>query len=461
MKRICCPLLLLTICIPTANAQEGLIDIYERALDNDPAIREAEANFLATSEVRRQARSAMLPSLSLSGSASDSFSKNPNPPLDFQTGEPSTVFSSSESDSESSSLNLSLSQTIFDWGQFMSFKQSEKTVARAETDFATAQQELMLRVASAYFNVLSAEDLLAADIAAREALSQQLEQTERQFEVGLIPITDVQEARAGYDTSVASVIASERTLATAQESLREIINDYVTDLRSPTDNLPLTTPDPDDVEVWVETAQGQNLALVSSRIAAEIAQDEIRISRSSRFPTLRLSASAADNANTATQTTNLFAGGSFTTDPTDSDRESHSLSLNLSMPIFSGGANRSRIQQSVYRHRAAIETVERITRQTERLTRDAYLGVVSEISRVQALRQALESSRTALLATEAAEEVGQRTRVDVVNALNNVRRSETTYAAARYEYLLNILRLKQAVGSLSEADLAEIDGWLE
>jgi outer membrane protein len=131
------------------------------------------------------------------------------------------------------------------------------------------------------------------------------------------------------------------------------------------------------------------------------------------------------------------------------------------MPLYSGGATRSRVQQSVYRRRAAIESVERVTRQTERLTRDAYLGVVSEISRVQALRQALESSRTALLATEAAEEVGQRTRVDVVNALNNVRRAETTYAGSRYEYLLNILRLKQAAGTLTEVDLAQIDDWLE
>jgi outer membrane protein len=461
MNRICITLSLLSLVNMPAFAQEGLLEIYQRALLNDPVIREAEANFLATSEVKAQARSGLLPSLSLSGSSSDSYSKNPNPPLDFITGQPSVTFSGSESDSQSSSLSLSLSQTVFDWGQYLSLKQADKTILRAETDLASTQQDLMIRVASAYFNVLSADDLLSADIAAREALSQQLEQARRRFEVGLIAITSVQEAQAGYDQTVASVIGSERTLATAKESLREIIDDYVDELRSPIDDLPLLTPDPASVDAWVAAAQGQNLALVASRIATEIAQDDIQISRSSRFPTLRLSASGSDNTSTSTQTTNSFIGPSITTPPSSSDRQSNSVQLSLSVPIFSGGANRSRIQQSVYRHRAAIQSLERVARQTERLTRDAYLGVTSEISRVQALRQALESSRTALLATQAGFEVGQRTGVDVVNAQNTLRRAETTYAGSRYEYLLNLLRLKQAAGSLSEVDIAEIDAWLQ
>lgn len=454
-------LLALSVAAGSARAQEGLLEIYQRALMNDPVIREAEANFLATSEVKGQARSGLLPNISLSGSSSDSYSKNPNPPLDFETGFPSILFSSSESDSESSSLNLNISQTIFDWGQILSLKQADKTIARAEADFAASQQDLMIRVASAYFNVLAAEDNLASDIAAREALAQQLEQTQRRFDVGLIAITDVQDSQAGYDQAAALVIASERTLATSLESLREIIDDYVTDLRSPIDELPLLTPNPADVEAWVTAAQGQNLSLVASRIGATIAEDEIKISRSARFPTLRLSASAGDSASISTQTTNTFLGPSITTPPSDSDRETHSLSLNLSVPVFNGGLNRSRIEQSVYRHRASIESLERVARQTERLTRDAYLGVTSEISRVGATRQALESARTALLATQAGFDVGQRTGVDVVNAQNTVRRAETTYLGARYEYLLNLLRLKQAAGSLSEADLAEVDGWLE
>lgn len=444
----------------TASAQDGLVDVYELALINDPVIREAEASFLATSEGRAQARSALLPSLRLSGSESDSSSER-DAPQNPVSGAPDPIISSYESDSSSSSLSLSLSQTVFDWGAFLSLQQADKSIARAETDLASIRQDLMLRVATAYFNVLSAEDLLAADIAAREALGQQLEQAEREFEVDLIPRTDVQEARAGYDQSVAAVIGSERLLASAQEGLREIVDSYITELRSPADELPLMRPDPDSVEAWVSQSQGQNLALISTRIAAEIAQDSIRISRSSRFPTLSLSASASDNSSSSQQTNNLIAGGANIGPNVEGSGQGNSISLNLNVPIFSGGANRSRIRQSVFQHRSALESVERVARQTERQTRDAYLGVISEISRVEALRQALESSQLALEATLAAEEVGLRTRVDVVNAQNNLRRAQTTYAASRYEYLLNLLRLKQAAGSLTEADLVEIDGWLE
>jgi len=460
MMRICLALLLFSVATQSARAQEGLLEIYERALINDPSIREAEANFLATAEVKPQARSGLLPALRLSGSTSDNHSER-DAPQDPVSGLPDPVIAGFESDSQSTNFSVSLNQTVFDWAAFLSLKQADKTIARAETDLASIEQDLMIRVATAYFNVLAAEDLLAADIAAREALRQQLDQTNRRFEVGLIAITNVQEAQAGYDQAVAAVIGSERTLATAQESLREIINDYVIDLESPIDDLPLLRPDPDDVDAWVEAAQEQNLALISSRIEAEIAQDDIRIARSSRFPTLSLSASASDNTGESQQQNNLVGGGAVVGPLVESGGQSDGVSLSLNVPLFTGGANRSRIQQSVYRSRATLEAVERVARQTERLTRDAYLGVVSQISQIEAQARVLESSRTALLATQAGFEVGQRTGVDVVNAQNSVRRAETTYAGARYDYLLNLLRLKQAAGSLSPDDLAEIDAWLE
>ena len=453
-------LLALSVVAGPACAQEGLLEIYQRALMNDPAIREAEANFLATAEVKGQVRSAYLPTVSLSASSSDSYGKDPNPPIDPVTGLPSVIISNFESEGDSQNLGLNISQTIFDWGQIVSMKQADKTIARAEADYAATQQDLMIRVASAYFIALAANDVFASDIAAREALALQLEQTRRRFDVGLIASPDVQDSQAGYDRAAALVIASERARATSLESLREIIDDYVTDLRSPIDELPLLTPDPADVEAWVTAAQSQNLALASSRIGVEIANDEIRIARSARFPTLRLSAQAGDSSSNSTQTSNLFNGSSFEA-RSSSERESNGLSLSLNVPIFNGGLNGSRIDQSVYRHRASRESLERVARQTVRLTRDARLGVTSEISRVGATRQALDSARLALQATQAGFDVGQRTGVDVVNAQNTVRGAETTYAAARYEYLLNLLRLKQAAGSLSEADLAEVDGWLE
>lgn len=466
---------LLAICIATlttlgagsAVSQEGLTDIYQRALENDPALRRAEADYLAATETRPQARSSLLPSLQFGTTRSRNYSEQPDSPLDFFTGQPSTVISGYESERNGENLNLSLNQTIFDWGRYVALRQADKTVVRAETDFAAAQQDLLVRVADTYFNVLAAEDTLASSVAARESIARQLEQAQRRFDVGLIAITDVQEAQAGYDTAIADEIAAERALATAQEFLREIIGAYVTELESPTDDLPLQNPNPADVEQWVRTAQQQNLALVSSRIAAEIAQDEIAIQRSSRLPTVGFSAGLSDNANRSLQRTTLFPGAppppNYDPNPTANltNSQGYNWQFNLNVPLFTGGLNRSRVRQSVYRHRSAMESLELVARQTERQTRDAYLGVISEISRVEALRQALESSRTALRATEAGFEVGTRTTVDVLNSQNNLRRAETTYARSRYDYILNVLRLKQAAGSLTEDDVVEVDGWLQ
>ena len=180
MRNLLAPLLLM-LAVRPAVAQDGLLEIYQRALVNDPVIREAEANFLVTSETKRQVRSGLLPSLALSGSTSDSTTTTDRP-QDYVTGQPSLTILGTESNSQSTNYNLSLSQTVFDWGQFLSMKQADKTIMRAETDFAATQQDLIVRVATAYFNVLGAKDLLAADVAARDALEQQLEQTQRQFD---------------------------------------------------------------------------------------------------------------------------------------------------------------------------------------------------------------------------------------------------------------------------------------
>ncbi|HEY5566153.1 MAG TPA: TolC family outer membrane protein [Gammaproteobacteria bacterium] len=441
-----------------ADAQESLVEIYGRALENDPALREAEANYLATAEARPQARASLLPSLELGAQRSRSDTESTSP-VDF-FGNPSP-FASTESLRDPRSLSLSLNQTVFDWGSYVSLQQADKVVARAETDFAAAQQDLILRVATTYFEVLAAEDNLASAVAARESIARQLEQAQRRFEVGLIAITDVQETQAGFDRAVADEIAAQRALASSQEFLREIIGEYVTELAGPTEDLPLLDPDPANPEQWVDTALEQNLALVSSRIGRDIAEDDIRIQRSVRFPTLNFSTSLNDQSTISRQTNNLVAGGTIAGAPTTTDSDGYNWSLNFRVPLYSGGVNRSRIQQAVYRHRGAMESLERIARQTERETRDAYLGVKSEISRVQALRQAVESAQTALRATEAGFEVGTRTSVDVLNVQNNLRQAETTYSRSRYDYILNVLRLQQAAGGLDLEALREVDGWLE
>jgi outer membrane protein len=366
-----------------------------------------------------------------------------------------------EIDRDTDSWNVSLNQTVFDWGLYATLRQADKRVAQAETNYEAAKQNLMIRVANVYFDVLAAEDTLGATAVTREARARQLEQAQRRFEVGLIAITDVQEFQAGYDTAVADEIAAQRVLATAREFLREVIDDIPPDLAGPGDDLPLLTPDPASADAWAQTANAQNLALIASRIAADISQDAIDIQRAERLPSLSLSASYSEQTQDQTFTRFNPPPLATVTAPSLQSPVGRNWQLSLQFPIFTGGLNRSRIQQSVYQHRASLEALEQVARATERQARDAYLGVVSEISRVRALQQAVESSRTALRATEAGFEVGTRTTVDVLTSQDNLRTTETTFASSRYQYILNLLLLKQAAGTLSEADVEQVDGWLE
>ena len=328
----------------------------------------------------------------------------------------------------------------------------------SDLDYEAAKQALLIRVAGSYFNVLAAKDTLASAVSAREAIARQLEQAQRRFEVGLIAITDVQQSQAGFDDAIATEIQSQRLLANSYEQLREIIGDIVTELAAPSDELPLLSPDPASPEQWVRTALSQNLTLVSSRLAAEVAEYDIDIQKGSRLPTVNLQ--AAYTSTTSERTATVYQGGTPNTQLIPQRPEGHSWQLNVQFPLFTGGLNRSRIQQTVYTHRVATEELDRIGRQTERQTRDAYLGVISGIQRVRALKQSVESNRTALRATEAGFEVGTQTTVDVLTAQRNLSNAETTYSRARYDYIINVLTLKQAAGNLSVTDVEQVNGWL-
>lgn len=442
-----------------ASAQQSLLDIYELALANDPVVRQAEMDYLAAAETRPQARANLLPQLSFSAQTSHNESEDPNPPTDPVDNEPSVIISSTEREGDSESMGVNINQVVFDWGRYVTLQQADKTVTRAMTDYEAARQELLIRVSEAYFNVLAAEDSLASEESARQAIERQLEQAQQRFEVGLIAITDVQDAQSQFDQAVAAVIAAERALAAQREALRQIVGQRVDDLVGAGEEIPLDAPDPNNPEEWVETALDQNLELISARIGADIAEDDIRIQRSSRFPTLDFSTGYQEQTSESTQTNNLFAGGAQSRNSFN-ESEGFNWRLSLNVPLFTGGLNRSRIQQAVYRQRSARENVERVARQTEFQTRDAYLGVTAEIARVDALSQFVRSSETALEAAQASYEVGQRTIVDVLAAQQNLRLAETQYARSRYDYMLNTLRLQQAAGGLSVEDLERVDGWL-
>jgi outer membrane protein len=449
------------LAVPGTAVAASLLEIYQQALQSDPAIHEAEARRLAALEARPQARSAYLPQVSLTGDYSMTERTGPTIFQPDLNGPRLTADLTSETDVMD--WGIIMRQTIFSWDSIVNLKRADKQVAKAEAVREAAQQDLIIRVAQRYFDVLGAEDQLRSIHADRQAIARQLEQAKQRFEVGLIAITDVQESQAAYDQSVANEIAAKRRLATAREFLREITGEYVSNLSAPREDLPLIGPEKSSNE-WVSLSMGQNLNLVASRLDEKLARDEISFRRNGHYPSLDLTVRYNDSETDATQTYEY-------TDPNTGQRESVGFSdtlpsetegvfLTFNLPLFAGGGTSSRVREAVYLHRASREQLQRVTRETERQARDAYLGVLSEVSRVQALEQAVESSQTALEATEAGFEVGTRTIVDVLNSQRALFVALTNYEQARYDYLLNVLRLKQAAGTLQVQDLEKIDQWL-
>ena len=446
--------LVLALATPALLNAASLLEIYQQALQSDPLIHEAEARRLAALEALPQARGALFPQINAAGSWEQRNSTGTSIGED-QQGSPDTF--TSETTAETTGWNVALRQTLFRWDQIVGLKQAGKIVAKAEADREAAQQDLIIRVAARYFEVLGAEDRLTSIHADRLAIARQLEQAKQRFEVGLIAITDVQESQAAYDSSVASEIQAKRELATARNFLREITGEYVSTLSAPGEKFPLPNPNPADQQSWIDLAMGQNLVLVASRLDEQIARDEIAFRRTGHYPTIDFVAGYGDSE--TTRSDQIING--FPLPDLKSDGKGDSISLEVTFPLFAGGRTSSRVREAVYLHRASHEQLQRVTRETERATRDAYLGVLSEISRVKALEQAVASSRTALEATQAGFDVGTRTIVDVLNSQRALFIAITNYYQSRYVYIGNVLLLKQAAGSLQIQDLEQIDRWLE
>ena len=263
-----------------------LLSVYERALQNDPLIREADANRLASRESKPQALAALLPQLNANGSYSDvdqGFSRTtltPSVPSDPNSDlVPRDI--NTDSDFKSRLYEITLRQTLFRWDQWVALRRADAEVAQAEADYQAAQQDLILRTSQRYFDVLAAQDTVDAAQATLEAFSRQLEQADKRFEVGLIAITDVQEARAAHDQAAAAVIQAKRALATANELLRELTGEPFSTLAGPIDDLPLEAPSPVDEEQWVTSALDQNLRVISARLATDIAKRTSRRARRS------------------------------------------------------------------------------------------------------------------------------------------------------------------------------------
>jgi outer membrane protein len=473
MKRL---LIVIALCVTAIQAPGAdLMAVYQRALQNDPQLREAEATRLAALEAKPQALSALLPQLTGNGLISkerDTGTQNTTeavglppcgpgvPPPCSSSGTPTTIFESfpfnGKVDTTTHRYTVDLKQNLFSWGNWEALKRADSQVAQAEADYQAAQQDLMERVAQRYFDVLGAQDDLEAQQVALTSVTRQLDQAEARYKIGLIAVTDVEEARASHDSTAAAVIAAKRALASTLELLREIIGDPFDSLARPLEPFEMTNPDPVSEDRWVDMALKQNLSLVSSRLAADIARENVSVARGGHGPSLDLVGSAGKlNTNGVDTFTDGSAAGGTTL-----DQNQKSIGLQLTFPIYSGGLVSSQVRQAVYQHRAAKERLERVARQTEHDARDSYLGVLSEISRVKALRRAVESNMTALRATESGYEAGTRTAVDVLQSRQQWVQAQTDYSRSRYDYMINVIKLQQAAGILSEQSLQRINALL-
>ena len=422
-----------------AAAADNLLDVYQRALESDPQLRQAEAAYQAVEETKRQARAQLLPQISAGASIS----------RDRQeiVSSSSALFSTDTFYSTTKGYSLSLNQALYRRDYFVGLRQSDAATGQALAAYDAERQNLIVRAADLYFNVLSAADDLEFATAEKNANQRLLDQTKQRFEVGLIAITDVHESQAAYDLAVAREIAAENRLAVSKEELREMTGESPESLAGLQESIPLISPEPADMKAWLDTAGEQNLQLIGAQFAVQAARETVELNRAGHYPSLEAVASYG-----YTDVGNGRFGGSESNDA--------SIGLQLSVPLYQGGGTNSRVRESRFLLTQANEALEQQRRATDRQTRSAYLTVLDTISSVQAFKQALISSQSALDATEAGYEVGTRTIVDVVQLQRNLFDAQRNHARARYDYILSTLRLKAAAGLLERGDLEEINRWL-
>ncbi len=425
-----------------------LVELYRMAERFDPDIRATYSDYRATEQLVPQSWANLLPQIS--GSVNESYT-------DGETeveGLPPR-----ETDGESTGFEITATQAIYNHAYWQRLSQANINAAQAEADYNAARQDLIIRVATAYFNVLAAMDSLVFAEAERKSVEQQLEQTKQRFEVGLIAITDVKESQAQYDQAVALEIEAQNTLSTTKEALWTIVNSYPEQLKSLGEQMPLLQPEPADKQHWVDKALAENLSLLAADFARQSAQQEVDIQRSGHYPTIDVTARHIYSDDEDARIGLDPATGNTVTGAVESTDTMIMLSLNV--PIFSGFGTHARVKEAVFRRDAARDRYEGTRRQVVQQARDAYQNIIADISQVKALKQALVSSEGAYEATLAGYEVGTRNSVEVLTALRNVFGAKRDYAQTRYDYVIDLLRLKQASGNLNFGDLELINRWLQ
>ena len=430
--------LLLWLSLPAA--ANDLTTVLDAATQADPEFAAARQNWYADQQGLAQGRAGLLPSIN----ASYSHVRNDV-----------TIESSPEVEQEydTQTTTVSLVQPLFRPETWYSYGQARSLTSAAEAQFSQARQAFLLRVAEKYTDVLRAWDNLVASRAAERAIGRQLDQTRERFEVGLVPITDVNEAKAVYDLARVNLIVAESDFAVARDELEAFTGkklEFIYGLRA---DLPMAGPEPAAPQAWVDRARENNPTLLAARFNADAARSASRQSLSRQLPSV-------DLVGQYQHVHNLDESSSAPLAPSQTDRNGNSIGLEVNMPLFAGGALNSQRVEASYRYQAAEEQYRLTYRDVSQSAQSLTRVVIADAQRVQAQRAALLSAESALKATESGYEVGTRNAVDLLNAQQSLFQAQRDYAFARYDYLVDSLRLKSLAGMLDRKDITDINGWL-
>lgn len=410
---------------------EDLSAVFNRALEADPTLAQAEFQYQGSRETRRQALLNMLP---INGAVNKTYSG-------VQGG--ATV-------NNPAAATLQLNVNLFSWARWVDLKNANAVTLQADANYLARQQDLVSRLTRTYFAVLAAKDTLTTQEGALASATRQRDQSQRRFEVGLSANTDVQIAQANMDSSDADVIAARRSVASAEEALRAITGQKYGVLAAPRNDMPLLTPEPASEDAWVRRAMEQNATLAAARLAADIAHNAYLGAIGGHVPDITVGAQR-----------NWAIGGKQNTTTTNGlNTKDITWTAGISVPVFTAGLTQSRVRAAKAAWEAQKSSYEATLRATEQATRDAYQGVISQIAQVNALRQAVASSRASLQAVEAGYDVGTKTALDVLTSRQALVSAQNRYASAKYSYLNNIVALRLAAGQLDADTVRLINGWL-
>lgn len=434
-------LLVLLLALPIAAIADNLMQAYYDAKAFDVEYASAQASLEASREKIPQGRALLLPSIGLAHSYTQT-------DLDVDNDD-SSVLPDNQRDYRTDSNAITLTQPIMRSQNWLQYKQASRLVQQAEMTYAAASQNLILRVAQAYFDVLAAQDTLAFARAQKAAISEQREQAKRNFETGIATITDTHEAQARHDLADAQEIAAQSDLDIKQRILQRLTGKRYTELHRLPEHVVLTPPD-GDLNQWIGRSENQNLTVATQRLQMEVQQLEVRRNKASHLPTLDLVASYGDSDQTGSQLSDI---GNHTV--------TSSVGIQFNLPLFAGGATSSRVREAITLLDKARADFENTRRQQAQATEQNYINVVNGIAQVRALEQALTSSESALESNKLGYDVGIRINIDVLNAQQQVFSTRRDLAQARYNTILSLLKLKASAGALGEPDLEKVNTVLE